>query len=154
MKIRVAIADDHPLVINGLIQILQCCDDMEVVSTYANGQELIDGLASLGADVLLLDIHMPYRTGDEVAPIVLDQCNGIRIIALTNQDDTSYVKNMMQCGASGYILKTSGADIIVEAIRSVYRGETYIEASLKERVLQETLHAKRPNPRMPQLTRR
>src|SRR5688572_8746438 len=71
-KIRVTIADDHPLVINGLKQILECCEDIEIISTYANGQELLEGLVGEQPDVLLLDIQMPYKTGDEVAPLILD----------------------------------------------------------------------------------
>jgi DNA-binding NarL/FixJ family response regulator len=154
MKIKVSIADDHPLVINGLRQILECCDDIEIISTFSNGQELLDGLATLHADVLLLDIQMPYRTGDEVAPIVLEECKNIKIIALTNQDNTYYVKTMMRHGVSGYLLKTSDADTIVEAIRNVNAGEQYIDPLLKEKVVQETLQTKRGNPRMPQLTKR
>jgi DNA-binding NarL/FixJ family response regulator len=153
-KIRVSIADDHPLVINGLKQILECCEDIEIISTYANGQELLNGLRSVQPDVLLLDIQMPYKTGDEVAPLILEAYKGIKIIALTNQDNTFYVKTMMRHGVSGYMLKTSDADTIVEAIRMVARGEVFVDLLLKEKLVEETLTAKKSNSRMPQLTRR
>jgi DNA-binding NarL/FixJ family response regulator len=154
MKIRVSIADDHPLVINGLTQILECCDDIQLIATYSNGQELLEGLELLQPDVLLLDLHMPYMSGEEVTPIIAEQYKSVRIIALTNQDNTYYVKTMMRHGVSGYVLKTSDADTIVDAIRMVDSGEVYIEPSLKEKVVQETLQAKQGRISMPQLTRR
>lgn len=154
MKIRVSIADDHPLVINGLIQVLQCCDEIKVIATYANGLELLDGIAAAVPNVLLLDIQMPYKTGDEVAPLVLSQFPAVKIIALTNQDNTSYLKTMMRHGVAGYILKTTDADTIVDAIRMVAQGETFVDPLLKERLVEETLQAKRGGTRIPQLTRR
>jgi DNA-binding NarL/FixJ family response regulator len=154
MKTRVSIADDHPLIINGLKQILMGCEDIDVVSTYANGQELLDGLTVLQPDVLLLDIQMPYATGDEVAPKISRQYDDIKIIALTNQDNTFFVKTMLKHGVMGYVLKSSGADTIVEAIRTVMNGAEYIDPLLKEKVLQETLRSKKSKSLMPQLTRR
>lgn len=154
MKTRVSIADDHPLVINGLIQILQCCDDIEIIATYPNGQELLEGLPQLQPDVLLLDIQMPYKTGDEVAPVIIQQYEKVKIIALTNQDNTAYLKSMMRHGVSGYLLKTSDADDIVAAIRQVQAGESYIDPILKDKLVQESLQTKRGNPRTPLLTRR
>ena len=119
MKIRVSIADDHPLIISGLIQIFQDCEDIAVIATYTDGRELLKGLAAIQPDVLLLDLHMPHASGEEVAPVILETYKGIKIIALTNQDNTYYVKTMMRLGVSGYVLKTSGADVIIEAIRAV-----------------------------------
>lgn len=153
MKIRVTIADDHPLIINGVKQILQCCDDMEVISTYSSGQELLTGLTNIQPDILLLDLHMPNGSGDEVTPIVSEKYKDIKIIALTNQDSTYYVKTMLRYGVAGYILKTSGADTIVEAIRTVNKGESFIDPFLKEKVVQETLQGKEEST-VPQLTRR
>ena len=154
MKIRVSIADDHPLIISGLIQIFQDCEDIAVIATYTDGRELLKGLADIQPDVLLLDLHMPHASGEEVAPVILETYKGIKIIALTNQDNTYYVKTMMRLGVSGYVLKTSGADVIIEAIRAVYGGDIFIDPLLKERLVQETLHAKKTQASLPQLTRR
>ncbi len=153
-KIRVSIADDHPLIINGLIQVFQNCEDIEVIASYSDGRELLNGLPALQPDVLLLDLQMPNGPGEEVAPIIKEAYPDIKIIALTNQDNTYYVKTMMRLGASGYVLKTSGADIISEAIRSVYSGEIFIDPLLKEKLVQETLHTKKIQSATPQLTRR
>src|SRR5687768_17378276 len=153
-KIRVAIADDHPLIINGLLQIFQSCEDIEVIATYADGRELLKGLAALQPDVLLLDLQMPHGTGEEVAPVISATYPAIKMIALTNQDNTYYVKTMLKLGATGYVLKTSGADSIIDAIRQVNAGEIFIDPLLKEKLVQETLHTKKMQASVPQLTRR
>ena len=154
MRIRVSIADDHPLIISGLTQIFQSTDDIELLATYVDGRELLEGIQITQPDVLLLDLHMPNGTGEEVAPQLLEPNKGIRIIALTNQDNTYYVKTMLRFGVLGYVLKTSGADVIIEAIRAVFRGENFIDPLLKERLIQETLQPrKRPTSKL-QLTRR
>lgn len=153
MKIRVSIADDHPLIINGLMQIIKSSIDIEVLSTYPNGQELLIGLRSNQPEVLLLDLHMPNGTGEEVAPIITSQYKDIKVIALTNQDNTYYVKTMLNYGAAGYVLKTSGADTILTAIRSVMRQQTFIDPALKEKLVHETLQSKE-EVIIPQLTRR
>jgi DNA-binding NarL/FixJ family response regulator len=153
MKINIAIADDHPLIINGLTQILNNCDDMHMIAAYSNGRELLQGLATVKPDVLLLDLHMPNGSGEEVAPIIRKQYPAIKIIALTNQDNTYYIKTMMNYGAAGYLLKTSIADIIIRAIRVVHNGEVFIDPLLKEKLVQESLQEKEKSS-SPQLTRR
>lgn len=152
MQIRVSIADDHPLIINGLKQILESCDDISIIATYPDGEELLKGLATNQPDVLLLDLHMPKASGEEVAPEISKKYSPIRIIALTNQDNVYYLKTMMQYGVAGYVLKTSGADMIIEAIRSVHNGQTFIDPVLKEKLVEDALSAKRSS--VPQLTRR
>lgn len=153
MKIRVSIADDHPLIINGLTQIMKSCEDIEIISTYASGHELLTGLQSIQPDVLLLDLHMPNGSGEEVAPVIASDYKNIKVIALTNQDNTYYVKTMIKYGAAGYVLKTSGADTIISAIRAVMKDESFIDPLLKEKLVQETIHSENEPP-VPQLTRR
>jgi DNA-binding NarL/FixJ family response regulator len=153
MQIRVSIADDHPLIINGLKQILESCDDISIIATYSDGADLLNGLTTTQPDVLLLDIHMPKASGEEVAPEISRKYNAIKIIALTNQDNVYYLKTMMQYGAAGYVLKTSGADMIIEAIRAVHSGQTFIDPVLKEKLVEDALSAKRQTS-APQLTRR
>jgi DNA-binding NarL/FixJ family response regulator len=152
-KIRISIADDHPLIINGLKQILRTCDDMEIIATYTSGQQLLNSFHALQPDVLLLDLQMPNGSGEEIAPLIAKQYKTVRTIVLTNQDNTYYLKTMMGHGVAGYILKTSVADIIIEAIRKVNRGEVYIDRLLKEKLVHETLQAKEESA-TPQLTRR
>src|SRR5436309_3227979 len=102
MKIKLAMADDHPLVISGLQHILNNCADMEVCGAYANGKELLAGIAKIQPDVLLLDIQMPGQTGDRVAEIISEQYPAVKMLALTNLDNVYYIKNMLRKGVHGY----------------------------------------------------
>jgi len=141
--IKIAIADDHPLVINGLKLILANSKEMELIGSYNNGRELLAGLKQCVPDVLVLDIHMPGQTGDELAEIIIAQYPQLKILALTNEDSVYHIKNMLRKGVHGYILKTTSEAILLDAISQVYRGEQYLETALKEKVIQDTLQAKK-----------
>lgn len=154
MKIQLAVADDHPLVLKGLQYLLANNKEMHIAGTYANGQELLAGIATRQPDVLLLDIHMPGATGDEVAEVITQLYPQIKIIALTNEDNIYYIKTMFRKGVHGYVLKTTGEDILLEAIRTVYEGGEYLEPVLKERLEHDAQQAKRMAYTTPALTRR
>jgi DNA-binding NarL/FixJ family response regulator len=154
MKIKIAIADDHPLVQMGLCHILSNSADMEIIGSYNNGAELLAGIATSQPDVLLLDIQMPGQTGDELAEIISSRYPSVRMLALTNQDNIYYIKAMLHRGATGYILKTAPEEILLDAIRTVHRGEQYLEPVLKEKVIQDALLAKKQNRSTPVLTRK
>jgi DNA-binding NarL/FixJ family response regulator len=143
MKIRIAIVDDHPLVIKGLQHILCNTNDIELVGCYTNDRELLTGLENRDADVLLLDIHMPGLNGGEVAELISARYPDIKMLILTNEDNVYHIKQMMRKGALGYILKTTDEEILLDAIRKVYKGEQYLETVLRERVIQDTLQAKK-----------
>lgn len=154
MKIRIAIADDHPLVINGLKHLLANSADMEVIAGYTNGADLVDGVGKLQPDVLLLDIHMPGKTGDEAAELIREKYPMIKMIALTNQDNVYYIKNMLRSGAHGYVLKTTREDTLLEAIRTVYAGGTFLEPVLVEKMLADAANADAQADAIPVLSRR
>ncbi len=152
MRIKIAIADDHPLVISGLRYVLSNCTDMEVTGTYANGNELLKGLQQRQPDVLLLDIHLPGQSGDALAEFICDRYPEIKILALTNLDNVYYIKNMLRKGARGYMLKTAIEPVLLDAVRRVYKGEQYLEPVLRDKVLQDTLSAKKEVSASPMLT--
>jgi len=135
-QIRVAIVDDHPMVITGLQQMLRSYDHIRITGSYADGADLLLGLETAVPDVLLLDIQLPGQTGDELAPLLLKQYPGLRILALTNFNSLVYVSNMQRHGVLGYLLKTTRQDTLIEAIETVYRGETFIEPSLHAKMEQ------------------
>ncbi len=132
--IDIAIADDHPLVINGLKNILPAYPHIRLVGTYANGKELMAGLAFLQPHVLLLDIQLPGQAGDELAPIILEKYPEIKILAITNFDSPLYVNTMFTRGALGYILKTADNETLVKAIETVYQGQQFMEYYMKEKL--------------------
>jgi DNA-binding NarL/FixJ family response regulator len=143
MKIKIAIADDHPLVITGVHHIISNSTDMEVAGSYLDGKELLKGLAARQPDVLLLDIQMPGQTGDELAEVIHESYPKIKILALTNQDNVYYIKNMLRKGVLGYILKTTQEKILLDAIRTVYQGEQYLDAVLKDKMIQDSMQTKK-----------
>jgi DNA-binding NarL/FixJ family response regulator len=151
--IKIAIVDDHPLVITGLRQILGNCADMEVMGSYINGNELLQAIAIQQPDVLLLDIQLPGQTGDELVEIIREKYREIKILVLTNFDNVFYVRNMLKKGANGYLLKTTNEDILLDAIKSVFRGDLYLEPVLREKVLLDNLQAKRQFAVEPVITR-
>jgi len=142
-KIVVAIADDHPLVLSGVVHMLSANNEVRLSHTYKNGQELMQGLAREQPDVLLLDIHMPGTQGDELAEMILKSYPDVKILALTNLDSVYYIKLMLRKGVRGYILKTTEEDVLLEGIREVYNGELYLSPTLKEKVAMDALQTKR-----------
>ena len=153
MKIKIAIVDDHPLVITGIRHILDNAKGMEIIGSYTNGRELLKGISIEQPDVLLLDIQLPGQTGDELVELIREKYQQIKILVLTNFDNVFYVKNMLKKGANGYVLKTTDEDILLEAIISVFNGELYLEPALREKVLLDNLQAKRAFAIDPVITR-
>ncbi len=153
MKINVSIADDHPLILKGMQNMLQTADDINILQTYVDGEELLEGLKQKQPDVLLLDIQMPGLSGDVLAKVISRQYANIKIIALTNLDTPFFIKNMFQAGAVGYVLKTSSEETILNAIRTVHANGQFLEKKLQDSVLQSSLSSS-PGSKTPVLTQR
>ncbi|HTM66322.1 MAG TPA: response regulator transcription factor [Flavipsychrobacter sp.] len=134
MSIRIAIADDHPLLVEGLKKILPTFPGISLFGCYYTGKELLNGLEQYLPDVLLLDIHLPDKNGDELVPIILKKYPSLKILTLTNFDSTIYVHHMIAHGVLGYILKTATNEELIEAIQTVSRGEQYISDAMKEKM--------------------
>jgi len=140
--IRILIADDHAIVRSGLRVLLESMPDIEVAGEAGTGQETIDQVASLQPDVLLLDIAMPGMNGLEAARQIREQAPQVRIIVLTMYDDEAYLRQFLEVGAAGYVLKRAADTELVDAIRAVHRGESFIYPSLTGRLIDSYL--KRP----------
>ncbi len=132
--IRIAIADDHPMIISGIKNILSDCDYISFSGAYADGRQLLLGLSESLPDILLLDIQLPDKTGDKLILEILKKYPALKVIVLTNFDSTLYVSNMMRNGAKGYLLKTADKKTLLEALEMVQAGGEYIEPSLKQKV--------------------
>jgi two-component system NarL family response regulator len=138
--IRVLIADDHPIVREGLRTILGFQEGVEVVGEASDGQEAVDLAQELLADVVLMDIRMSKLDGVEATRRIKAQNPQIGVILLTNYDDDRYVFEGIEAGASGYLLKDIGADDLSEAIHRVARGESLMAPSVLRKVLDEFAH--------------
>lgn len=134
MNIRIAITDDHPMIIGGVRNLLANYDHIQLTGTYSNGTELFKGLEQEVPDVLLLDIQLPERTGDELTPILQKDYPGMRILMLTNFNSPVYANNMIRLGISGYLLKTAREYTIIKAIETVMRGEIFIDPALHQKL--------------------
>lgn len=137
--IKVVIADDHPLIVNGLRNVLSAYKDIEVMATYPDGQQLLEGLQQSRPDILLLDIQMPGMQGDVVCKTILRLYANVKVIALTNLDNVFYIRTMLKAGALGYLLKTAPEDHVVKAIRTVFANGEYLDRELRDAIHQATL---------------
>lgn len=153
-KIRVAILDDHPMVIQGLRAMLDSSEGIEVGQTFLTGKEFKEGFEPGLCNVLLLDINLPDANGIELSNELLKKFPDLNIIALSNYNETGYIKNMMRNGAKGYLLKNTRKDELVIAINKVVNGHTYLPSSLKELLLNDSLGLSNSNRFIPKLSRR
>ncbi|MFT3980406.1 MAG: response regulator transcription factor [Ferruginibacter sp.] len=133
--INVAIVDDQVIILNGLQKILAEAPHINVSALYNSGDELLDGLAKELPDVLLLDIQMPGRSGIELAAIISKKYPAVKMIALTNVDVLTQMKQMLQKGCLGYLLKDVSPGILISAIETVYTGEQFLNETLKKQLL-------------------
>ncbi len=141
MKTTITIADDHPMVIEGIMNMLRPFEQFEIISSYHSGDSLLKGLAERAPEVLLLDLHFPDTTGNYLVRNIKPRYPRINIIAVTGVSDPFEIHDMMQHGCSGFVRKTADKSILVEAIETVCAGATYIEPPLKEILLQYVLQA-------------
>lgn len=152
--IKVAILDDQYIVLSGVQQMLQDHSEITLTGIYQNKEELLKGLFIDVPDVLLLDIRMPDTEGDTIAQYLSRYFPKIKLLALTNFDTLHYVKKMLRSGVLGYLLKNTDRSTLAAAIRTVYKGEQYLEASIQAQLLNEFSQQKRKVEQVPSLTKR
>lgn len=136
-KIRVLIADDHALMRQGLKQILELEEDIEVVGLAVNGEDTILQAQQLKPDVILLDINMPNMNGIQALRRLKDMGTDSKIVMLTIHEDKEYLFETINIGASGYVLKDAESSSLVKAIKNVHNGESYIHPSLTSSLVRE-----------------
>jgi two-component system, NarL family, invasion response regulator UvrY len=135
--VKVFIADDHPIVREGLKLILAKTADMSVVGEAADGQELLTKLRTCSADVILLDISMPGRSGLDVLKQIKAKWPKTRLLVLSLHPEDQYAMRVLRAGASGYLTKESASDQLITAIRKVASGGKYISNALAEQLAME-----------------
>ncbi len=133
--INVAIVDDQVIILNGLQKILAEAEHIQVSALYSSGSELLKGLETQQPDVLLLDIQMPDQSGIELAGIISKKYPAVKMIALTNVDVLTQMKQMLQKGCLGYLLKDVSPQILINAIETVNNGEQFLNENLKKQLL-------------------
>lgn len=137
MTIRLVIADDHRMFREALRLPLQAESDIDVVGEASTGAETLAAVADLNPDVLLLDIALPDINGIDLAREVLRADPAVRIVALSGYSDRLFVDEMLRAGALAYVLKSSGADELIDAIRAVVGGNGFLSPELTTRMIRQ-----------------
>jgi DNA-binding NarL/FixJ family response regulator len=135
--IRVMVVDDHPIVRQGLVSVLEDEADLEVVGTAGSGREALRLVGRLRPDVMLLDLEMPELDGVEAIPQLLAAQPGLGVLVFTAYDTDERVLGAVRAGARGYLLKGASAEEIARGIRTVHAGGSYLEPRVASKLLAE-----------------
>jgi DNA-binding NarL/FixJ family response regulator len=127
--LRLIIADDHPLLVDGLKRVLEEIPGAEVTDCVSNGAQLISSIREKPADIIFLDLHMPRFDGIEALKIIRDQFPKLKVIVFTNYNQQKLTREIKALGASGFLLKNSTSETIKEAVVSVANGNTWFTES-------------------------
>jgi DNA-binding NarL/FixJ family response regulator len=130
MKIKVMIADNHSLVREGLVHLLEYDGNFEVIAEASDGLDCLEKLKDVTPDVLLLDINMPEKTGIEVLQELRNNRSRVKVLILTVHNEIEYLMKAIEIGVDGYILKDTESSELKRAIISIFNGETYIQPNL------------------------
>lgn len=133
-KIRILLADDHSIVLDGLKRILEDSDDLEVVAEAGNGEQALRLALEKRPDVAVVDISMPGMDGLEVLSRLKNQAGEIPVIMLTMYEEEQYMFRALEAGARGYLTKRSAPDQLVHAVRRVVDGKRYVPEEMAEAI--------------------
>jgi DNA-binding NarL/FixJ family response regulator len=151
MSIRVLVADDEAMVRRGFRMIIQAEDDMQVVAEAADGEDAVSAARRFSPDVALLDVRMPRLDGIAATRKILAVAGGPRVLILTTFDLDEYVYEALRAGASGFLLKNSTPERLVEAVRVIARGEALLDPAVTRQVIERFTAI--PPPASPSVTR-
>jgi two-component system response regulator NreC len=138
--IRLVIVDDHTLLRSGLKMLLNAQHDMDVVGEASDGKDALEKVASLRPDVVIMDISMPGMGGLEATRELRRLQPQCKVLVLTMHTDPSYLRQLLQAGAAGYVLKRAADTELTDAIRAVYRGDLFVYSSLTRTLLDAHPH--------------
>lgn len=136
-KIRILIADDHSMVREGLKQLIELEDDIQVVAQAGDGKEAIEKIVQYKPDVVLLDINMPIMNGLDVIKKLKEDKIEANVLMLTLHNEVEYLFKAVEIGVKGYVLKDSEADVLIKAIREVYKGDSYIQPNMAAKLFKK-----------------
>jgi len=142
--LRIFLADDHVVMREGLRSLVNAQADMNVIGEADNGRAALLSVRELQPDVIVLDISMPELNGIQVTERLKRICQKIKVLVLTAHDDSGYLRQLLEVGASGYLLKKAAAEELIKAIRVVARGGVYLDPSLAGKVVCGYLRKARP----------
>lgn len=144
MSLRILVVDDHPVVREGLKGLLQSMESVNEIYLAANAEDAIGYLEKETFELVITDIHMPGKSGVELARYIQKEYPSIKILAMSTFGDRSYVSEMIKNGASGFLSKNSDRDAIAETITRIMTGEVVIGKNLEETSRPAIIHSDQP----------
>jgi DNA-binding NarL/FixJ family response regulator len=142
-KIRIILADDHQMFLDGLSALLSQISGLEVVTAVNDGAQLLKTLETTTTDLVIADLHMPVLSGLEATKIIREHYPSVKVLGLTMDNEPENIQEMLEAGASGYILKNTGKLELEMAIRQIMGGGTYLSQSLSNQLAQRLLLQKK-----------
>jgi len=136
-KIRVVLADDHTIVRQGMRKLLEGSLEMEVVGEASDGKEAVEAAQRLMPDVVIMDISMPVLNGLEATRQICKLLPQTKVLILTMHAEKEYIFKILQCGASGYLLKGSSMEELITALQTVQRGDLYLSPPVSKSVIED-----------------
>ena len=152
--ITIAITDDHQMVMQGIETMLKYEPDMVISHKYHSVAATIEGLSKQQPDILLLDINLPDGNGIDLCKQLNVLYPKLKIIALSSFSEIAFVKRILSNGASGYLLKNTSKEELIEAFQTVLSGGQYLQTDIQKKLLQSSLGQKKLASFIPKLTRR
>jgi DNA-binding NarL/FixJ family response regulator len=134
-ELRVFLADDHAVVREGVKTLVNAQPDMEVIGEAADGEATCAAVLQLLPHVVVLDVSMPGMSGAGVAARLQQECSQVKVLALTVHEDRGYLRQLLEAGAVGYVLKRAAAEDLIRAIRTVAAGGIYLDPALAGKVV-------------------
>ncbi len=134
-NLRVFLTDDHPVVRAGLKALFEPEPDLEVVGEASDGETACAQVSGLRPDVVVLDVSMPGLSGGQTAERLRQECPQVKVLALSVHEDKGYLRQMLEAGAVGYVLKRAAAAELIRAVRAVAAGGVYLDPALAGKVV-------------------
>jgi len=142
-KLKIILADDHPLLIQGLAQVLSKRDNLQIVGQAVDGENALDLIRNLKPDIAILDVQMPKPDGFEIARIVTGEKLSTKIIFLTMFKEEAFIKKVIELGVKGYILKESAVTDIVKCIDAVAEDKFFLSPQVSDVLLNQSVKTKK-----------
>lgn len=150
--IRVVLADDHEMVLDGLTSILKAEEQIQVVGTASNGKQALEIIRTTPVDVAVLDISMPEMDGIETTKVIVQEKLPTKILILSMYNKYEFINKLAQVGCSGYILKNKGKEELVQAIMAVHNGQDYFGDAITKTVMDAQRKVEEPKSKKPEPT--
>lgn len=142
VNVKIALADDHKIVRDGIKTMLESQPEIEVVAEASDGNEILEKLDGTSVDLVIMDISMPEKDGIEATKEIKEKHPNVKVLALTMSNDDLHIRQMIQAGASGYIMKSAGRKDLKNAIDTIMNGKHYFSDEATQSIMMDLVKGK------------